>query len=318
MNLRSALLATGLVMAGLGFMTDVQATEGALGRPITAMQIQPFTGLIPPDPGMQWSLGYVHYSGEIGAGREVPLAGQIAFGLEADVDLFSATGVYIWPTRGQKWNFASMVTLPYIGNDVTASVSALGGTRSVQQSASGQFDLFFAPVIASYHVDPMTHWSFAAYVYAPTANYSTDRLANEGLNVWTVSPTVGFTKLYLQGGLELSASAAVDWYSDNDDTGYGNGMVGRLEGLAILRTPSGWGGGLAAGYIQQIEDDEGALADALNGFKGSSLGVGPIVTFSKTWEDGDSVSLSLRYVKEFSVKNRFEGSPLMISAGVNF
>jgi hypothetical protein len=90
------------------------ATEGALGRSITGVQIQAYAGIVPPEPGMQWSLGYVHYDGEIGASRPAPIAGQVSLGLRADIDLWSATGVYIWPTGEGRWNFASMVTAPYI------------------------------------------------------------------------------------------------------------------------------------------------------------------------------------------------------------
>ena len=316
--LQTSLLAAISALVLLGAAPRAHATEGGLGRPLTAMQIQPFSGLVPPDPGMQWSLGYTRYRGDIGGTRQVPIAGQISYGAEVDIDLFTATGVYIWPTASARWNFASMLTLPHIGTGVTATLDGPLARRSVEQHATGPFDLYFAPVIASYHVDEMTHWSLGAYVYAPTANYSADRLANEGLNVWTVSPTVGYTRLFLKGGIEVSASAALDWYSENEDTGYRNGLVARLEALSILRVPSGWGVGLVGGWIEQVQDDRGALADRLDGFRGRSLGAGPIVTFNHSWENGDSVSFSLRYVEEFGVRNRFSGSPLMLSAGVSF
>ena len=67
------------------------ATEGALGRSITGMQITSYVGIVPPESGMQWSLGYVNYDGSIGASRQAPIAGEVALGLQADIDLFSAT-----------------------------------------------------------------------------------------------------------------------------------------------------------------------------------------------------------------------------------
>ena len=308
-------LAAALAWAVTG---SAHVTEGALGRPITGMQITPFSGLIPPDPGLQLSFGYLSYRGEIGGSREVPIAGDVSLGLEADINLFTLTGVYIWPTAPGKWNYASMLTVPHISNDVTATVGSGLGTARIRDDASDFFDLYFAPVIASYHVSEMEHWSFAAYVYAPTADYDPGRVANPGLNVWTVSPTVGYTRLFLKGGVELSASAALDWYSENDDTNYQNGLVARLEGLAMLRGPKGWGVGAVAGWIEQVEDDSGPIADRLDGFRGRSFGVGPMLTYSKRWDTGEHLDFSLRYVKEFSVENRFEGDPLLFTAALGF
>jgi len=294
------------------------ATEGALGRSITGMQVTPYVGIVPPAPGFQWTVGYVNYEGRIGAGRQAPIAGQVAFGLEADIDLFSATGVYIWPTGEGRWNYASMLTVPYIMPDVTATLEVGGVQRQVQDSASNPFDLYFAPIIASYHVSEVEHWSLGLYVYAPTAEYDPDRLANPGLNVWTVSPGVGYTHLFQKGTLEFSALGAVDWYSENDDTDYRNGLVWRLDALLVKRTASGWGFGGAAGWIQQIQDDSGPTADRLDGFRGRALGLGPMLTYGRKWKDGAHLDLSLRYLKEFNVKNRFEGEPLMASASFSF
>ncbi len=315
-SLRMAAIAA-VCAAGMA-AAPAYATEGALGRPITGMQVTSYAGLIPPEPGMQWSLGYVHYDGAIGADRRAPIAGKVAFGIEADVDLYSATGVYVWPTGKGRWNFASMLTVPYIEPDVTATLEVGNATLRRTDSASNLFDLYFAPVIASYHVSEVEHWSFGAYIYAPTADYDPDKLANPGLNVWTVSPGVGYTHLFQKGTLEFSAMGALDFYSKNDDTAYKNGVVGRIDALLIKRTASGWGFGGAAGWIEQIEDDSGPTADRLNGFRGHSLGIGPIVTYGKKWENGSHVEFQFRYIDEFSVKNRFEGEPLSLTASFSF
>ncbi|MET0814181.1 MAG: transporter [Pseudoxanthomonas sp.] len=309
-------LAIGLALAAM--WQPAAATEGALGRPITGLQITPYAGIIPPEPGMQWSLGYVHYDGEISGGREVPIAGRVSLGLEADVDLYSATGVFVWPTGEGKWNFASMLTVPYIDMDVTANVAVGEATATINDSASNLFDLYFAPVIASYHINQVQHVSMGLYVYAPTADYDPDNLANPGLNVWTLSPTVSYTQLFQKGTLEFSTTGALDWYSKNDDTDYKNGVVARIDALLLKRTASGWGFGAVAGWIQQVEDDSGPTADRLNGFKGRSFGIGPMLSYGKKWPGGEHVDVSFRYISEFSVKNRFEGEPLNLSVSFGF
>ncbi len=298
--------------------TPATATEGALGRSLTGAQIQAYAGIIPPEPGMQWSLGYLHYDGKIGGSRPAPIAGQVSLGLRANMDLWSATGVYIWPTGEGRWNFASMVTAPYVIPDVTATLGVGAQQRRVSDSASDWFDAYFAPVIASYHISQVEHVSLGLYVYAPTAKYDPNRLANPGMNVWTFSPSVGYTQLFQKGTLEFSVLGAVDFYDRNDDTDYKNAPVWRLDSMLVKRTPSGWGFGAVGGWIQQLGDDDGPTADRLNGFRGRSFGLGPVFTYGKKWSGGEHLDLSVRYISEFSVKNRFEGNPLLVTASFGF
>ncbi|HYG07828.1 MAG TPA: transporter [Stenotrophomonas sp.] len=294
------------------------ATEGAMGRAITGAQIQAYAGVVPPEPGMQWSLGYLNYDGKIGASRPAPIAGQVSLGLRADVDLWTATGVYIWPTGEGRWNFASMLTAPYILPSATATLEAGGQQRRVSDSTSNWFDLYFAPVIASYHISQVEHVSYGLYVYAPTAKYDPNRLANAGMNVWTFSPSVGYTRLFDKGSVELSLLGAVDFYTRNDDTNYKNAPVWRLDSMLVKRTPGGWGFGVAGGWVQQLGDDSGPTADRLNGFKGRSFGLGPLLSYGKKWSGGQHLDLSARYVSEFNVKNRFKGSPVLLTASFSF
>ncbi|WP_314104235.1 transporter [uncultured Stenotrophomonas sp.] len=311
----AVLLGTLALVAAL----PAHAVEGGLGRSITGMQITSYVGVIPPEPGMQWSLSYVHYDGKISGSRAAPIAGQVSLGLEADVSLTAATGVYVWPTGPGKWNFASMLTVPYIDADITAGLQGpLGNQVRTQDSTSNLFDVYFAPVIAGYHIDQVQHVSFGLYVYAPTARYTPGKLANPGLNVWTVSPAVGYTHLFQKGTLEFSVLGGMDWYSRNDDTDYKNGLVLRADALLVKRTPSGWGFGAAGGWLQQVQDDDGDIADRLDGFKGRSFGLGPVLTYGKKWSGGEHLDVSFRYLSEFSVRNRFEGDPWSVTLSAGF
>src|SRR5262245_53666569 len=95
-------------MAALSTMAPAQASEGALGRPITGLQGTSFAGVVPPTPGWNLGISYVYYAGEIGAERETPISGGSALGLDITAQVFSITGVYIWDTGEGKWNFASV------------------------------------------------------------------------------------------------------------------------------------------------------------------------------------------------------------------
>ena len=298
--------------------SPVFAVEGGIGRPITGMQVSPYAGIIPPQPGWLWQVGYTYYSGEIGAAREVPIAGQIAVGLEADMNLFSATGIYVWDTGEGRWNFASMLTASWIDLDIQAGLVTTNASFSTSDDVSEPFDLYFAPIIASYHINALQHVSFGLFVYAPTASFDTGKLANPGANVWTVTPTVSYTQLLQQGTLEFTATTGLQFYSRNEDTDYQNGELLTVDVLLMKRFGNGWGVGAVAGWIEQISDDDSAFADRVGGFRGHSLGVGPTVAFSHKTAGGTQLDFNARWVSEFDVKNRFEGNAAMLSLGITF
>ena len=48
------------------FVHSTLAVEGGLGRPISGMQIAPFAGVIPPEPGLAVATGETYFDGSIG------------------------------------------------------------------------------------------------------------------------------------------------------------------------------------------------------------------------------------------------------------
>lgn len=298
--------------------SPVAAVEGGIGRPITGLQVSPYAGIIPAQPGWMWQVGYTYYSGEIGGNREVPVAGQVAVGLEADMNLFSATGIYVWDTGEGRWNFASMLTATWIDLDIQAGLVTTNASLSTSDDVSEPFDLYFAPIIASYHINPLQHVSFGLFVYAPTASYETGQLANAGANVWTVTPTVSYTHLLQQGTLEFTATTGLQFYSRNEDTDYQSGELLTLDLLLMKRFSNGWGVGAVAGWIEQVSDDDSTFADRVGGFRGHSLGFGPVLAYSHKTTGGTQLDFYARWVSEFDVENRFEGDGVTLSLSINF
>ncbi|WP_165488727.1 MULTISPECIES: SphA family protein [Dyella] len=304
------------LLLGLAAALPAHATEGALGRPITGLQVQSYTGLVPPTPGWTLALGYVYYSGSIGAKREVPLVGGgSSLGLDAEFQMFTASALYIWDTKPGAWNFASMVTVPlaYANVDATLDIGRFTGSKS--QSKTGLYDMTFVPLIASHHFSQTQHMSLALYVYAPTGEYHKGDLTNLSLHNWTFSPTVGYTALFNKGTLEWSTTAAVDIYTKDGATDYQNGDVFRIDSMLLNRWPSGWGLGVVGGWIYQLEKDTGPTADRLNGFKGRSVALGPLVSYAHTFGKS-KVEFQARWLHEFDVTNRLKGNPAMISATI--
>ena len=138
-----------------------------MGRSITGAQITPYVGIIPPASGLNVSISYINYDGDIGRSRQVPIAGRAALDLHAKIDLYAATFAYIWDTGKGRWNYASMITVPYIRPTARATIDVGGAQRTERDRASGLFDLYFAPVIASYHVSEVEHLSLI-HISEPT------------------------------------------------------------------------------------------------------------------------------------------------------
>lgn len=289
------------------------AVEGGVGRSFIGAQITPYVGIIPPEPGFVFSFDYIYLDGTIGGGRQVPIAGQVALNLDATFSLYAASLDYIWDTGPGRWNFASAVLVPFDHVDAKADVIIGDLAVRTKDSDSGLFDMTFVPVLASYHVSPIEHWSLGLYISAPTGSYTKGQLANNSLNNWTFAPAVGYTHLFQQGTLEFSALGGVDIYTKNDATDYQNGSVFRLDAMLTKHLPNGWDFGLVGGLLDQIDDDSGPTADRLNGFKGYSWGLGPTIAYTHHFSKTSSLGFAFRYVAMIDAKKELDGDPVLFT-----
>ena len=147
--------------------------------------------------------------------------------------------------------------------------------------------VLITPIAAGYHFDAVNHISFSLPIYVPTGAYNDDRLANPGQNTYTFMPTVAFTHLDGKGG-EFTLSSGLEFYTENDATDYRNGNIFTLDALWTHGFGNGWSAGVVGGYIQQITDDKGQTADSLNGFRGRSVGAGPVVGWAGKFADAQA------------------------------
>jgi hypothetical protein len=289
--------------------------EGGLGRPISGMQIAPFAGVIPPEPGFALVTGETYFTGSFGEAIGVPIAGFLV----ANVDMkaaFTPIGLlYIWPTPTKTWNFASVVNFPLAWIQVEADVSVGPFEVRKKDSTFGLFDLAFTPIIASHHFSETDHLAFSFTFWAPTGDFKLGRLVNLSTNSWTFIPGIAYTKILPQDNIELTLMWDMDFDTGDPATHYDNGILSDLEGLVIKRFKNGFGIGFVESWIQQVTDDESALTP--NGFVGRAFGIGPIVTYS-TKIRKSHLDFSARWIHDFDVSNRVAGDGFNFSASLKF
>ena len=298
------------------FVNSALAVEGGLGRPISGMQITPFAGIIPPEPGLAVATGETYYSGSIGGGLDVPIAGLLVANVDVKASFTPIGLLYIWPTPTKSWNFASVVTFPLAWVECEASLSLGPFAVRKKDSIFGLYDLAFTPIIASHHFSETDHLAFSFSFWAPTGSYEKGKLANLSLNDWTFIPGVAYTKVVPKVNIELTAMWDMDFYTEDPATRYQSGIQSDLELLAIKRFKNGFGIGFVESWIQQLTDDTGAPA-SLNGFVGRAFGIGPIVTYS-TKLGKSHLDFNARWIHDFDVSKAVEGDGFSFNASLKF
>src|SRR6266516_2768388 len=289
------------------FATPALAVEGGLGRPISGMQIAPFAGVIPPEPGLAVATGETYYEGSIGGGLNVPIAGLLVANVDMKASFTPIALFYIWPTPTKEWNFASAVSFPLAWLEFEASFSIGPFAVRKKESMFGLFDLAFTPIVASHHFSQTDHIAFSFTFWAPTGSFEKGRLVNLSQNTWTFIP---------EANIELTGIWQMEFDTEDPATRYQNGILSDLEVLAIKRFKNGLGIGFVESWIQQVNDDEGAPA-VLNGFVGRAFGIGPIVTYS-TKLGKSHLDFSARWIHDFDVSQRVEGDGFNFSASLKF
>jgi hypothetical protein len=295
----------------------MHAVEGGLGRPISGVQINPYAGIIPPAPGFSLSVGETYYDGSIGGSLSIPVASFIATDLDAKLSFTPITLAYLWNTGTNRWNFASAITVPILWTEVEANVEIAGRTIRRTDEDAGLFDLFFTPIIASHHFSPTEHLALSFSFWAPTGDYESGQLANLSLNNWTFIPGLAYTKIYPKRNIEISTIWSAQFYTENSETDYENGILSDLEVLAVKRFKCGAGLGLIGSWIEQLTDDEGTKAEFLNGFRGRAFGVGPILTYSRPIGK-HNLDFNARWIHEFENRKRLEGDVVSLNLAFKF
>ena len=114
-NMKTKFVHVGIILTLttlVSFSPSALAVEGGMQRPISGMQIAPFAGVIPPEPGFDVVVSEIYYSGSIGGAANVAIGGLFVANVDVKASFTPITLLYIWPTPTKEWNFASAVGFP--------------------------------------------------------------------------------------------------------------------------------------------------------------------------------------------------------------
>ncbi|WP_010324748.1 SphA family protein [Marinobacterium stanieri] len=292
----------GTALVSAHYLPVVHAEEGGAGHYVPGA-LATLIDLPPTAPGMVFETAYLNYEGEVGT---TLAGGLLAANLDATSEALLLGGFYTFEQQVMGAWYSTGVLVPYVDMDVTASVQAGPGMVRRHDQEAGLGDITLLPLMMAWKQD---EWQFNAVlpIYAPTGEYKAGRLANPGKNYWTFDPTVGVA----YSGQNLWNWAVHTGFAintENKDTDYKSGTVWHVEGSVQKLFPMGsglLGVGLNAFHYDQITGDSGKGA-TLGSFKGSTSGVGPVLTYLLPGAN-DNMVFELRWLPETSVSKRLEG-----------
>jgi hypothetical protein len=319
MKVAKSMTLVGLLALTILVSLPTHAEEGGSGHYMpggTASFIDALIGR----PGLGVINSFTFYDASAGVTRQLPFAGLVTTNMKATVYADTVAAVYQTPLRLLGGYYAIGVAIPYAWVKVKGSVTTGGSTREVRDTANGIGDITLYPFMLGWTgLNGDLKYDARLGVYAPTGDYKKGRLANVGKNYWTFEPAASFSYISSKIGLELSAYAGMDFNTENNKTDYRTGTQFHLDFTVAEHLPL-LGGIIGVGangfYYQQISGDSGSGA-RLGDFKGRTLGIGPVLSYStKIWKK-DLVA-EVKWLPEMDVEKRLNGDYIWFKLGMVF
>jgi len=318
-------LSTVVAIIGVALLSNpALAEEGGSGHYLPG-SIASFIDGVPLTETFLLRANIVYYNGSITANKSLPIAGLTAAGVDASSWGLGLTVLWRPPLDlGERWSYAMSATIPYLLMDVSATLNPTSSsgapgsiTRASDTNALG--DIVLMPLMLNYNVHPDFNVNFRVGVYAPTGNYEVGRLANTGKNFWTIEPVLGLMYFGQKNGFEASVFLGADFNTENQDTNYKSGTQFHVDGTLAQHFPlfGGLAGaGVSAYYYQQVTGDSGSGA-TLGDFKGQSVGVGPVVSYTTKIGSHDTI-VELKWLHEVETENRVKGDIVWLKVVFKF
>jgi hypothetical protein len=307
MRMRIAAAAVALLGFAAVSLDRAQAVEGGAGFYLLGSTTT-YAGILPP-PGTYLIDYNYFYSGSTDFTFET--AGLVLDGgVEGDVYANVTTPLWVAPGKVLGGHIGFLMLIPVVHKDITAGASlslppplgvTLSGEISDQETRFGDLVPGF---MLGWHFG---NWHFKTHtlVNAPTGFWEQGNLANAGFNRWAIDNAAAFTWLDPEIGLEVSAIAGLTYNWENPTTQYKSGSEFHLEYSVVQNFSKQFAVGVNGYYYDQVTGDTGPGA-RLGSFSGRVVALGPVMNLNLQLGPLP-VSASLRYFREFDVKNRLEG-----------
>jgi len=302
---RSATVLVAFALA-LGVTSPGRADEGGVSFWLPG-QMASFSA-VQGEPGWSVPLVYYHTSADASAARNFNIGGNLVAGLDATANLVFFAPTYtakqpvlggqaainlVWPAGEMKVRADAIITGPQ-GNPINLSRT---------DTVSGGGDLYAMGTLK--WAQGKDNW--LAYVNAgiPVGAYQVGRLANIGINHWSVDAGGGYTYLDTEKGREFSVVSGLTYNFENSDTNYKNGIDGHIDLAASQFLSEDLHIGLVGYVYHQLSGDSGSGA-VLGDFKGRVYSIGPQGGYFFPFGSSKGY-VNLRGYYEFGAKNRIEG-----------
>ncbi|MGB6011375.1 MAG: transporter, partial [Desulfobacterales bacterium] len=236
---------------------------------------------------------------------------------DADVFLLLPTAMWVTPMNVFGGDLAFSATIPYGNADLSANAAVsipgiIEGSIALSDDRWAVGDPAFGALVG-WHGENH-HYLVAASVNVPVGDYDAGRLSNVALNRWAGDISVAGTWTCPQNNIELSGATGITFNGKNDDTKYETGTEFHLEASVFYQFTPTFSIGVNGYHYQQLSGDSGAGA-TLGDFKGRVTALGP--GLSGSFQVGPApVAVSLRYFREFNVKNRLEGDSVWLTVSI--
>jgi len=261
---------------------------------------------------------YLNYSGEASLSQSFPRAGLLTASLEASSDAYMLGGFYTFEQTLFGGHYTIGGFLPIVSMEVSGSLITPRGRVGRTDSVTDIGDISLIPAMLAWKSGDWTFDSMLT-VYAPTGDFEEGRLANTGMNYWTFEPTIGVNYNNEKTGFNFALHTGITLNTENRDTNYQSGSVLHTEASITQLLPLGKGFlgiGANAFLYEQVTGDSGAGA-RLGSFKGSSVGVGPALTYLLPIGKNTLVA-EVKWIPERDTKNRLEGDGIWVKVAYQF
>jgi hypothetical protein len=298
------------VMAIVGMLSMAHVAEAQV-RGVYPTGMSATNAGVMPDAGLTYSNLFIFNARDESKG---PDGEVVATGTNAVmIDLNTFVGV----SRGTLFGgarFSAAATLLVSNNSLASDTAG-------QLSAGGGFaDFYFQPFILGWTTDRVA--IRAAYgVLAPTGRFNADASDNVGSGYWTHAPSIGVTLFLTKDKTTtLSAFYMHEFHTVQEGTGIHPGQTADIDYSLTRTVRINDEAQLQLGVIGygqwQTTDKTGPTITTTQGsahYQVNALGFASNVVLPAR-----SVSLGLKYFKEFSNRSTFEGYTLQIAGAVTF